>query len=392
MSLFPNTGNQVGPVLDEGAMSGIPRSGSAPVEADAAIIDLYKPPGIPRFVEKQVDLVHGHLYSSLSFYRIQKQLGDAHAYVANRHGKQVAIFVFRVEQDRVIVLNEFIKPACEEVFRFAGHVFSTFDSVRIVTFPALTVQIQAPPYPCQYVIRSEDMILELPGSIAEYDQQLGKNMRRNMKRYLQSLKKDFPSFEYTILHQDAIPEAAIRAIIDLSCERMRRKNIEPRFTEEEVKWIVDYAQRCGMVGLITIDNRICAGAISFRIGDNFFMHVIAHDPRFNNYSMGIVCYYLTICKGIENGVKTFHLLEGRYGYKQRLLAKRRDIAELDIYRSRTIYLLNAAAIGKKRVGELMRSSKQWLLHDAELSDKTWARSISRIVQKLRSLKRSGYAL
>jgi hypothetical protein len=49
------------------------------------------------------------------------------------------------------------------------------------------------------------------------------------------------------------------------------------------------------------------------------MHVIAHEPAFNDYSSGILCYYHTICEGIVRGGKRFHLLSGRYEYKYRLL-------------------------------------------------------------------------
>lgn len=392
MSSLPHSG-PIEPTIDAHAYSGAFPRQAAPdnVGYTDAVIELYCT-GNPEFLEEKVNLMHGHLYASLSFHRIQKQLLDSYVYISSRHGKQTAIFVFRVENNRALVLNEFIEPSSEAIFRFANDVFSTFDAIRIITFPALTMAPGNLRYPRQYLNRSEDMVLELPGSIAEYDRQLGSNTRRNIKRYLQSLKKSFPTFEYRVLDQDAIPEAAIRSIIDLSCERMRIKNIKPRFQEDEVKWITDFAKRCGMVGLVTIGNRVCAGAIAFRLGDRFFMHVIAHDPQFNSYSLGIICYYLTICKGIERGGKAFHLLEGRYGYKQRLLAKKRDVAELDIYRNRALFLLNSGTVAGKKIREVMRSATQWLLHDAEHSDKPWAPVISRIVRKLRYLKRSGHAL
>jgi hypothetical protein len=140
----------------------------------------------------------------------------------------------------------------------------------------------------------------------------------------------------------------------------------------------------------TIDGRVCAGAIGFRLGDSYFMHVIAHDPRFNSYSLGILCYYHTICEGIARGAKRFHLLQGRYGYKYRLLAQRQDYMNLDIYRSRVHAIVQGPKIVTKELRGRIWLAKQWLLHDVERHDGRAYRFIGRAVSLLRMLKRSSH--
>jgi CelD/BcsL family acetyltransferase involved in cellulose biosynthesis len=183
-------------------------------------------------------------------------------------------------------------------------------------------------------INIEDLVVSLPHTVKEYDAALGRNMRRNIKRNTNALLKDYPSYRFRFYHEGDISEQHVPDIVSLSCLRMKSKNIEPRFNEEETRWIIDYAQKCGIAGVATIDGRVCAGIIGFRMGQGYFMHVIAHDLRFNEYSLGILCCYHAICEAIVRAAKGCHLLQGRYGYKYRLLAERQDIVHLDIYRNR----------------------------------------------------------
>jgi CelD/BcsL family acetyltransferase involved in cellulose biosynthesis len=243
-------------------------------------------------------------------------------------------------------------------------------------------------YPCHAVTLSEDMIVMLPPTVKEYDSKLGKNMRRNIKRYTSVLQERFPSYAYRVCEGAEISEQDIRDIIRLSCLRMEGKNIVPRFTEEETQWIADFARTRGLVGIVTIDGRVSAGAIGFRIGENYFMHVIAHDPQYNDYSLGILCYYRTICEGIARGAKRFHLLQGRYGYKYRLLAARHDVSHVDIYRNSLHAIARGPAMARKAMRGRAYAVKQWLLHDVERSEAPALRLIGRGVHALRGWKRS----
>lgn len=346
---------------------------------------------VPAFAVDEIERLHGHLYCLPSYLEMTGQLAGAGTYVVRRDGTPVTVLLFRREKNEVVVISEFVTLTAEDIQRFAKYMFGTDKSVKVVSFSRVRADVRRLPYPWQAVNHTEDMIVTLPDSVQEYDARVGKNMRRNIKRYTSALKRDFPTYSYRLCVAGQVSEQDIRDIIRLSCIRMESKNIVPRFNEDETQWIVRLATQCGLVGVATIDGRVCAGAIGFRIGDNYFMHVIAHDPLYNSYSLGIVCYYHTICEGIVRGAKRFHLLQGRYGYKYRLLAERHDIQHIDIYRSRLQAIAHSRRIFRKAVSGHILALKQWLLHDVERSDAAVLRLAGRLVNTLRQWRRSGRA-
>src|SRR5207245_3753907 len=117
----------------------------------------------------------------------------------------------------------------------------------------------------------------------------------------------------------------------------------------------------GLVGVATVDGRVCAGVICSRSAANYFMHVIAHDPTYDEYRLGKLCCYLTICECINRGGKEFHFLWGRYEYKYRLLGVQRDLDHLTVYRSRAQFLLNGNLVLKNAYKGYGRQAKRWLL-------------------------------
>lgn len=350
-------------------------------------IDCYED-GIPDFAVQEMDRLYGHLYCSPRYFEAASAMASASLYVAKAYGNPIAILPYKKTNDAVTVISEYLTLDEMEIERFASHMFSRDASIKRVTFPKVHAQIKTLSFPWHALICSEDMVVQLPKTVKEYEAAIGKNTRRNIKRYSSALAKAFPSYRYELYLERDIREQDLRDIVALSCMRMKSKNIVPRFDETEIRWIVDFARTCGIVGVARIDGKVCAGAIGFRIGDNYFMHVIAHHPQYNDFSLGILCYYHTICEGIVRGGKRFHLLQGRYGYKHRLLAERRDIAHLDIYRNRRNALSRISHIVRKEAKGRLWLINQWLLHDIEHKEGTGYRLLRAAVNFLRRAKRS----
>lgn len=347
---------------------------------------------VPAFAAADIDRLYGHLYCSPRYFEMAGALAGASCYVARCDGKVVAVLPYRRTRDEVSVVSEYLTLDAAEIERFCRHMFSRYPFVRRVTFPKVHANLDALELPRHAMVCSEDMVVPLPETVKDYENAVGKNMRRNIKRYSSALLKAFPTYRYELHLERDISEQDVRDIIALSCMRMKSKNIVPRFDDTEIDWIAAFARTSGIVGLARIDGKVCAGAIGFRIGDSYFMHVIAHHPQYNDYSLGILCYYHTICEGIARGGKRFHLLQGRYGYKYRLLAQRRDIHHLDIYRSRLAVLASLAHIARKEARGRLWLTKQWLLHDLEHKEGRGYRLLARAVNFLRRAKRSKGAM
>lgn len=343
---------------------------------------------VPSFVGPEIDRLYGHLYCSTSYFEIAKELAGASTYIAWNGDMPVAVLLYRYSDDELTVISDYVALAGQEVQRFADCMFKRFESLKVISFRKVRTDIRHLAHPRHAATCTEDMVVPLPPTVKDYETAVGKNMRRNIKRYTSALARDFPSYDYRLRQSGEVTEQEIRDIIALSCMRMKSKNIVPRFNEEETEWMVDFARKCGIVGVARIDGRVCAGAIGFRIGENCFMHVIAHDVKYNDYSLGILCYYHTICEGIVRGAKRFHLLQGRYGYKYRLLAERQDYMHLDIYRNRMQSAVHVNRILKKELKGRMWLLNQWLLHDVERKDGSLYRLIGRSIGRLRAMKRS----
>lgn len=356
---------------------------------------------VPAFAAEEIDRLHGHLLCSARNYRAEQAWRHASAWVARRAGVPVAILLFRIDGHTLTLLNEFVRLEADLIRQFADAAFQEFPQIHLICLrrieaPVLQAEARAGPgagaesassrYPHQRLSRTEDIVVALPPTVEEYEARLGKNMRRNLRRYSRQLETDFPGYEYALYLQKDIRAEHIREIIALNHARMAGKHIQSRIDEEETRWVIQLAQECGIMGVATIDGRVCGGAIGFRIGDAYFMHIIAHDPAYNEYSLGILCYYTTICAGIQRGGKRFHLLPGRYEYKYRLLGENRDIVQLDLYRNRWQMLRHGQRVLSSTVEARMYAARTWLL-DAERRANPWSRRASVLLRWLRQLKR-----
>jgi hypothetical protein len=341
---------------------------------------------VPPFVETEIDFLYGHINSSLYHFNFRRRAAGANTYVARRGNQSVAILLFKLEKAKVRVINEMIKIEEDEMLRFVNYIFTSYKSVSTISFSFIQKDIRKLPFPCQEFNPSEDLVLTLPATPQAYLANLGKNMRRNIKRYSEMLIHDFPSYCYKVYEKDQISDRDIREIINLNKMRINDKNIVFGISEEQTDWIVHLAKVCGLVGIATIDGRICGGAIAFRIGKNYFMHIIGHDPKYNGYSLGILCYFLTICEGIQRGGNEFHFCAGRYEYKYRLLGVQRDMASVDVYRSYKPYFLNIHVVMQNALKTYLQRTKMCIL-DMERQSSFMARYITMIIRFLRKLKR-----
>ncbi|WP_158597857.1 GNAT family N-acetyltransferase [Noviherbaspirillum saxi] len=321
-------------------------------------------------LENDLERLYQSLYSTLAHHRAYGGLQPSvNTYVARKNGRPLAILLLRREKDTVRVLNEQIRLDEEELSRFARYIFDTFDDVNVIVLHAVEVRLQRLDFPCQQFHCTEDIVLDLPDSTDAYRGSLGKSTRSYIQRYQNKLRRDFPGMHYAVHAGEEIDEAQVRSIIELNRARMADKNRTSYIDDLEAERIVHFARRYGLMSVMSIDGRVCAGAISFRIGDNYFLKVIAHDPAYNDYRLGTLCCYLTICECIARGGKEYHFLWGRYEYKYRLLGVQRDLDHVTLYRSHLQMGLNGRqALGNACKGTVLRA-RSWVLQRARDNDR-----------------------
>jgi len=310
---------------------------------------------VPPFVGAALERLYGNLFSSLAYYRIFGGADQASVYVVREGKNVVCAWLFRRHHNSVRVINEGIRIDQDDVIRFTNYIFATYPTVNVISFHAVRPQMVELPMPYQRFNCLEDMVLTLPSSADSYTSSLG-----YIHRYLNKLKRDFPSFSFRVLTPGAIDESQIRRIVDLNHLRMASKGKESINDENTTQRIIQLASECGMIGVVMLDGRICAGSINYRVGDNYFLETLAHDPAYDDYRIGTLCCYLTICECIARGGNEYHFLWGQDEYKSRLLGVQRDLDDLVIYRSYLHMVLYGKLAMQHAVHAAIRQARMWV--------------------------------
>lgn len=313
------------------------------IAAEGITISCYEN-DIPAFVDAEMSRIYGSLYASLAQFRVYSDGRDTSTYIVRKGGRTITIFLFQHYDGNVRVINQVIKVDEEDISRFAAYIFANFASATVISFKAIQTNLRKLPFFYQRINDLEDIVLSLPDTAEEYMASLDKNTRRNIKHSTKKLLQNFPTICFDVFVKDEIDEQMIRGIINLNRARMADKNKRSAIDEEETLRIIRLATECGLVGVIKIDDRVCAGSISFSAGSNYFISVIAHDPLYDDYCLGILCCYSTICECIARDSKEFHFQWGEYEYKYTLLGVKRDLDNVVIFRSRVQMLRNTKII------------------------------------------------
>jgi len=340
---------------------------------------------VPAFVESEIASLYGSIYASMPQFRIYGSSTETSTYLARKNGKIVTLFLFTRDTSTVRVLNEVINVDEVEIHRFSSYIFSTYPSISVILFKAVETNLMQLEFPFQRCNHLEDIVVSFQDSVEQFNAGFGKNTRRNIKRYMKKLLQDFPTFQFEIQTKSNIDAQSVREIVRFNSARMADKNKVSAFNEDEIFRLSMLANECGLLGVAKIDGRICAGAISYCVGKNYFLNVLAHDPTYDEYWLGILCCYLTMCECIQRGAEEFHFLWGRYEYKYTLQGVKRDLDNIAIYRSRMHLFLHFDRAINFSLHSSLRKLRLFL-HDAKKGDTRLAHLATSAFNFIRTLK------
>lgn len=315
---------------------------------------------LPPSIWQELDRLHESLYSSAAMFRTAAAADGIRACIAREGGVPRAIFLFRQEGSRVEVLNEMIEVETRWINAFTACVFDRYRDVRLVSLRGVRTDAGDIERLHQRVPFANDVVLELPHSEASFRAVLGRSTRENLKRNHKAIQRDFPSFQLRVADGgDAGSDAGIRRIMALGRARLASKGKVSGITDKEQERIVALAHEYGLLVTIEIGGEICAGVILLRIGNAYFLRVIAHDSAFNKYSLGMLCCYLGIGECIRRGGTRFHFLFGRQVYKYRLQGKDHAFDALTLYRSWPAAMLSIDVAARIAVVGRAHRIREW---------------------------------
>jgi hypothetical protein len=332
-------------------------SDAAPVESGPILI--YEGE-IPDILEAELDRLYGNIFSSLPYLRTYNKLQpDTSAYVALYARQIVAIFLYCRNGNAVRVLNEGMRLSAQDASRFATFIFSHHPAVDTIFFRAVSFGAGSAStrlrFPAQKSGCPGDVIADLPPVADDYLTSLGKNTRKNIRRNERKIKEYFPSFRLDFHEGAAAPEAHIRRIIDLNKVRMADTGNACRRSEAEVQALLSLTRAYGLVGVATIDGQVCAGTVGLKIGDTCTGRIIAHDPRYNNYGLGLVCAYYATREAIVRGSQRFNFMAGNNEFKNVLGGRVQEQGNWVIYRSR-LSPFKHPGVGLSMIGQALAFS------------------------------------
>lgn len=339
-----------------------------PGHADGATITLYAADMAP-LVGSALVGTYQMLQSSLPFFRIFRSLEATHCYIAWRDGRPSTVLLFTCRKRRVDVLNEMIEIDQGELERFAGCVFSHFETVDIISFKAIKTAANGLRFPLQQHGSKDTYVIALPETPEQYTSSIGKSTRANIRQQTNGLHRHFPSFQSLFFTNADISEEHIGAIIGFSEAKINARGVAFAY---DVDRITRLARECGFVNIFSIDGRIRAGSINYQVGTSYFGEVTGYDPDFEKFGLGKLCVHQTICESIARGGKKFYLGGGVFDFKQRLLGEVLSMDEVHLYRSRFKQVTNADVAARALAVAQVRRLKK-MLHQKK--QEKWAQLV-----------------
>jgi Acetyltransferase (GNAT) domain len=320
---------------------------------------------VPPSVSDAIDRLYGSLYASSRFQRVCDPSALPHVWVAYQRGDIVGALLFRTETSRIQVLSEMFMLDSDIAAAFCRDVFGRYQEAREINFNAICLPARLPRLVCQHFAFSENYVLELPASVGEYEQSLGKSTRKTLRGYGNRLLREHPHFVWrsgscSTLSPQA-QQALVRQLQVFKCESMAARGRQAKADARETAQLLRMTAECGWFGMGTVDGKLCAGSLALRIGENYVMMLCAADPAYSSYRLGLLACYWSLCDCIRQGGRQCHLLWGRYRYKEQLLAAPIPLHRLRVYRSRWQMLCRPFSVTGMAASSLLHRCRSWWL-------------------------------
>lgn len=286
-------------------------------------------------LEKELDRLYGGRYASLAHVEIYHPGLDLLVYAARDGGQLVSALLFRIDQRKITVQAEGIALAAADIEAFASYAFEQFPAVSAVSFRF--VEAGAGPYTfaSHWTPADTDMVVPLPATVEQYRASLGASTRHNLNKQLNKFRRDYPGFRLDVHERQAVPQELVRRIIALQRTRMADVGKVSMVGEDEERRVCAYVARRGFVVALSVDCKLVAGTINYRLGRHVAACIAGHELAFMKYHIGLLCAYLTICECIRTGAADLFCFGwGHDGYKYRLGGIARELSCLTLYRTR----------------------------------------------------------
>jgi|GEM_PF-895320 len=321
---------------------------------DAVFVSRPFPPSLRALLEE----CHENVFCTEARCAALPADAEVACYVALRDGVPVTGVLYRREGGTITILSELFAIGGDALEQMARCLLARHEGVHLIHFPAVEAPPWPMPFPCQRYDATEDLVISLPGTPEAYLASLGPNTRAAIRRAQRMVAQQAPDLAFSFHGPDTIERDDIAALVALNCQRLTHKGQSPSHTADSLAMLGNMLGAYGCVLLARSGGRIHAGVACTHVGRHAYMHVIAHDPGFDQARLGLLCCFMSICESIRRGIRAYHLLSGRYDYKRRLLGQQRDFDRIVVYRSPASVMASLPTYARTLVRGRGREAKQ----------------------------------
>lgn len=330
----------------------------ASVAKHAGVIEVIQANRAP-WLETVLLNLYGSHFTTLSRLKWTGQLTDAvQAFLVREKGGVTCALLFRRQGHELHVLNEVACISAWQIRRFTSHVFTWWIGIDTIRFTAIRTDLQQSEYPMRRCSVAQAFVLPLPGSIQEFFEGLPQATRTTIRIYSTRIKREFPTFAHRVYEGKQVRPETIQQILALNgidaTASGALAGIGYKRRSVDTETLIALARDCGQVTVSTIEGRICAGSISFRARDSFFLMASSRDANLDGYRLHALNQYRAMTACIQAGAKECHLSSGRKEDKLQLGGRPVTLECMALYRTRARAAFDAPYTMKNAVMTLFR--------------------------------------
>jgi hypothetical protein len=329
---------------------------------------------IPDFVESTLLRLYENVYCTLARISAYDSLKGISTYVRLENSVIKTVILFRINRRTIDIVSQQIKLAPAEICSFAKLVFLNYP-VATVRFQAIDSKLDFCPYPFLQKQALEENVILLPPTKDIYMASLRSQFRKQILTQEVAIRAKYPGFKIKILSGNQIDDEVIGKILSLASKRMASKGSHDYTTSIDRDALGKIFRKYGYVALGVVDEEVCGGAMWLSVGARHFHQIAAHDPQYDEFTLGSQLWLAAILHCIELGGAECWLMGGASGHKAKFLAKVRELNEIVVFKSKVHLSLCFRLLAK----HWYEYSKTWLKKKmkAKLSSGTVKRKLSK---------------
>jgi len=322
-------------------------SQSRPVETSATRSSEFISSPLPEWIWSGVE----HLYQSVFSSRVMLEKPEQSqtllcAWVEKNEHQITNILIFCKKECIIQVCNEVIALSSGVIEQFSKDIFSNYPTIKFIRLHAIKLQSSFKNLLAFKSEFSEDYILNIPSSKESWLASLTPKVREKQCLYVKKATSGINGVKFTVVRNSEIKELMVRHVLRFSHDRMKQKGKAFGISVDEANQLCSQMKKVGCLFLLKKNDEICAGVLCSVIDSDVYMHVLAHDQKYNSMRLGLVCCFLTIEYVISQKYRRLHFLWGHYDYKKKMGAKPVVLCNVLVVKSLSKCLLHPLLLGQ----------------------------------------------